>query len=595
MKVNWIKSIAYGIGVAGLSAIPQFGFAQSGQYVAPSAWNNFNSNATTQSPRQGSAQGHPAQGDPASPHFRTVGSGPQGSLGGPSPAEHANGQPTYNYAPQQSHYSPAQGSFSAPPSLTAPQTSYPAPSHSVARRNDSSAMVEGQLNGHIEQLAPGPASHSGPLVSEQFQGNSPAPAQSPFLEAAAAPWDSGHYGSESCGSGMAGGFVGGDCGPVRPPLFPWFGGADLLFWTMANNTNHRMVLETGMPSTTLLSTRQVDPGDGIGYDLFFGRYFGCGQYAVSVNYLNFDPGRERAMVAGAPLAYYAAMPAFESIGYYNDPLNPNDFTSMKDVFDGMPNFAIDRNVSFQGVELNLWSFGFGGARRLAPACGTGLACGFYNPLGDAGNAGCGPHGACGPRHPPKHGYGGFGGPLERPCVGSSQLALSQGFRWFQFNDDFRFSAFDGANRAMFDSNAQNDLFGYQIGGRWNYCLTSRINLGMGAKFGAYANRVDVRQRAGDNTGTAVYKSDTLASRRPVNMRDRGTVLAGLGEIDLGAGVRLTDAWTIRGGYRVLGVSGVATSVGMLKHEMFSENVNARHEANDSVLLHGAYIGGQFNW
>ncbi len=500
-------------------------------------------------------------------------------------------QPQYDYAPSHGNYAPSQRSYSSPPSLSAPQAAYGVPSYSVARRNDSPALNEGQFNGHVEPLPTGPIIHREPLASEQFHGHSHVPAPSPYMEAASAPWDAGGYATGSYGSGMADGFVGGDCGPVRPPLFPWFGGADLLFWQMANSSYQRLVLETGMPSTTLLNSRQVDPGNGIGYDLFFGRYFGCGKYAVSVNYLNFNPDSERAMVTGAPAAYYAAMPAFENIGYYADLTDPASFTSMKDVFDGMPSYAIDRNVSFQGVELNLWSFGFGGARRLAPACGTGLACGLHNPF----SAGAGHGGECGPTCPPKCGYGGFGGPLERPCVGSSQLALSQGFRWFQFNDDFRFSAYDAVNQSMFDSNAQNDLFGYQIGGRWNYCLTNRVNLGMGARFGAYANSVEVRQRVGNNAMPSRYETADPALSRHVNMRDRGTVLSGLGEIDLGAGFRLSDCWTIRGGYRVLGVSGVATSVGMIKHEMFRENLSARHEANNSVLLHGAFIGSEFNW
>jgi len=593
VKVNWIKSIAYGIGVASLSAIPQTSFAQSGNYVPPSGWNNFNPAAAIQQPRT-----NPAQSDPASPHFRTAATpvarnvGQQGQMPQAQIPQVAP-QQQYSFAPPQNHYSPTQQTYSSPPSLSAPQASYGVPAYSVARRNDSPAMIESQLHGHREQLPAGPMANAEPLVSEQFHGHSYVPTPSPYLEAASAPWESGSCATGSCGSGMAGGFAPGDCAPVRPPLFPWFGGADILFWQMANNTNHRLVLETGMPSNTLLNSRQVDPGDGIGYDLFFGRYFGCGQYAISVNYLNFDPGRETARVTGAPLAYYAAMPAFENIGYYDtvgDPGSP--YTSMKDVFDGMPNYAIQRDVSFQGVELNLWSFGFGGARRLAPACGTGLSCGFHNPLSAGGAHG----GACCPPRAARHGYGGFGGPLERPCAGSSQLALSQGFRWFQFNDDFRFSADNGVDQAMFDSNAQNDLFGYQIGGRWNYCLTSRVNLGLGARFGAYANSVEVRQRVGNEAMPARYESPLdVASRRHVDMRDRGTVLSGLGEIDLGAGFRLTDCWTIRGGYRVMGISGVATSVGMIKHEMFRENLNARHEANDSVLLHGAYIGSEFNW
>lgn len=585
MKVNWIKSIACGIGLASLSAMPQTVFAQSGQYVPPSTWNNFNPNTAPQQ------RSYTPQVDTESPQYRTASAPvtryPSQQLQMPQMAA----QPQYNY--------------SAPPSLNAPQASYSAPSYSVARRNDQPMMLEGGLPNHAGAMPVQPMPQHAPLASEQFYGQpqhapSYSHAPSPYMEAASAPWEGGGCSTGSCGSGMAGGFIGGDCGPVRPPLFPWFGGGDVLFWSMANNTNHRLLLQTGMPSTSLLNTRQVDPDDGIGYDLFFGRYFGCGKYAVSVNYLNFDPGRERAMVTSVPPAHYLSIPAFENIGYYADHTNPaSAFTSMKDVFDAMPNFAIDRDVSFQGVELNFWSFGFGGARRLAPAYGTGLSCGFHNPLGNSCNTGCGPAGACGqscaPACPPKYGHGGFGGPLERPCAGSSQLALSQGFRWFQFNDDFRFAAFNGVAQSMFDSQAQNDLFGYQLGGRWNYCLSSRINLGIGGKFGAYANHVEVMQRVGDSAMPARYESGTPASRRFVDQRDRGTVLSTLGEIDLGAGFRLTDCWTIRGGYRVLGVSNVATSVGMIKHEMFSENLVADHEANDSVVLHGAYVGSEFNW
>jgi hypothetical protein len=608
VKVNWIKSIAYGIGFTGLSSIPQISLAQTGQYVPPSGWNNFNVTRPAPSHPAPSEPAPTAQQDPASPHFRTV------SSTTPRPEEqqqaHWGNTPSYSYAPTQSRYGitqppaaavqqPVQPRYSAPPSIMAGQTAAQAPSHTIARRNDASAYANPGIGESIERLPAGPISEGAPLASEQFHNYSPVPAQSPFMAAASAPWEAGHCASGTCGSGLAGDFEGMGCGPVRPPLFPWFGGGDILFWSMANNTNKRLVVENGMPSTTLLSTRDVDPGNGIGYDLFFGRYFGCGRYAISVNYLNFDPGREREMITGVPANLLVTMPAFATIGYYDDHTDPaSPYNSVYASLDAMPNFAVERNVAFQGIEVNLWSFGFGGARRLAPAYGTGLSCGLQSPFashaGHCGHGGaCGT--ACGPACPPAHGYGGFGGPLERPCVGSCQLALSQGFRWFQFNDDFRFSGDNGVARVMFDSNARNDLFGYQIGGRWNYCVSPRINLGVGGRFGLYANHLEVHQRVGNNVELARYQSDNPASRRPVSSRDRGTAFASLGEFDLGGGLRLTDCWTFRAGYRVLGATGVATSVGMIRHEMFSESLNARHVANDSVLLHGAYVGSEFNW
>lgn len=548
--------------------MPQTLFAQAGQYAPPSLWNDFDPTAAAQQ------RSYVPPVDSELPSYRGVAAT---NLRFPSQSVQAS-----PFAAQR------QSSYETPLSLTAPRAPHDAPSHSVMRRDDRATMIDGGLLDNVSAPSTEPIPDGEPLADQQLYGHPHSPltyldASPSHRESASAPWGGG-----SCGSGIAGDFVGGDYGPVGPPLFPWFGGGNFLFWSMANGTKQRLVLETGMPSTTLLSTRQVDPDNGIGYDLFFGRYFGCGKYAVSVNYLNFDPSAEWAVVTGLPPAYETAMPAFESIGYYDDHTDSaSDFTSMKEVFDSLPNLAIDRDVSFQGVELNFWSFGFGGARRLTPADGTGLSSGLHNPLGHNGD--------CGPVCQPKHGYGGFGGPLERPCGGSSQLALLQGFRWFQFSDDFRFSAYDGINQSMFDSNVQNDLFGYQVGGRWNYCVSPRINVGIGAKFGAYVNNVEVMQRVGNSGMAARYESATPGSRRHVDQRDRGTVLAGLGEIDLGTGFRVNDCWTIRGGYRVLGISGVATSVGMIKHEMFSENLSARHEANDSVLLHGAYIGTEFNW
>ncbi len=58
---------------------------------------------------------------------------------------------------------------------------------------------------------------------------------------------------------------------------------------------------------------------------------------------------------------------------------------------------------------------------------------------------------------------------------------------------------------------------------------------------------------------------------------------------------MSDAWTVRGGYRVTGISGVATTPSLLNQEMYSPSLSARDAANDSLVLHGAYLGAEFNW
>lgn len=537
MKIDLLRTVAcaLGISISGF-ALADYGYPGSGQYVSPSQWSNFNMSA--------------AAAQPAGAH---------------------------------------SGNAATLPVLPAPKVAAAeVPSLSAAQRSTSQSVTPVGMRQPTGAQAPdlggsSRLSGTGPTPTEALPLPTPHMGQpSPYLSAAGSPWDAGG----SFGSGISEACGIGGCEPPRPELFPWFGGGDVLFWSMANSTNQRLLLQTGSPSTTLLSSRDVDPDSGVGYDVFFGRYFDCGRYAVSLNYLNFDPsGRQADVSVPNPGAYYAAMPHWQNIGYYDDPNDPLTYHSIREIFDEMTDYRVRRNVGFQGLELNFWGFGLGGARRVAPACGSGLSCGLQNDC------------LCS-----DHGFGGFGGPLERPCVGTSQIALLHGFRWFQMRDDFMLAGYDhdpqgGAplrGDQFYNSRTRNDLFGYQVGGRWNYCATQRWNLGVGAKMGVYANNVEVDQRIGGATA-AQFMNATIADRHLVDRRSRNTVLAGLGELDLGTGLRMTDAWTIRSGYRVLAASGVATTPSLLGHEMFSPSLSARDAANDSVILHGAYVGTEFNW
>ncbi len=75
----------------------------------------------------------------------------------------------------------------------------------------------------------------------------------------------------------------------------------------------------------------------------------------------------------------------------------------------------------------------------------------------------------------------------------------------------------------------------------------------------------------------------------INTTDNDTVLAGLGELDLGLGYRVNNGFSINGGYRMLYASGVATSLGAIPGEYFTNTAAGKVSASDSLLLHGAYI------
>ncbi|MEO9931409.1 hypothetical protein [Rhodopirellula bahusiensis] len=280
-------------------------------------------------------------------------------------------------------------------------------------------------------------------------------------------------------------------------------------------------------------------------------------------------------------------------------------------------FRARRDVDIQGLEINLFSFGLMGAQRASAAsCGTGMGMGHklksfmgmggYGGIGGYGGASYGGYGSCntGACPPqqcapcgPRYGYGGAAGPLVRPCNGKVQVVTSHGLRWFQFKDsvDYAYDIDGRAGYTMHDlydtTSTENDLFGYQFGSQLIYCLGSRVNLNVGGKFGLYGNQAEFRHRLGTLENTAELAA---MPGEMINYETTDTVLSTLGEFDLGLGVRVSNCWTVRGGYRVLGATGLAIADNYSRDYSSVASASALH-ADSSLLLHGAYLGANFNW
>ncbi|WP_404307506.1 hypothetical protein [Neorhodopirellula lusitana] len=270
-----------------------------------------------------------------------------------------------------------------------------------------------------------------------------------------------------------------------------------------------------------------------------------------------------------------------------------------------------RDVDIQGVELNLFSFGLMGAQR-ASAMGGGFS-GLGSMFRGAGYGGVGGYGggygSCGPNQcqpcgdpcaqscGPKFGFGGAAGPLVRPCNGKVQIVTSHGLRWFQFKDslDFAYDVDGRAGYTMHDiydnTSTENDLLGYQFGSRLIYCLHNRVNLNVGGKFGIYGNQAEFRHRLGSQDRVAYLGA---MPDQAIDFHSKDTVLSTLGELDLGLGIRITNGWTARGGYRLMGVTGVA-SADDYSRDYSSVASASTLNADSSLLLHGAYIGADFNF
>jgi hypothetical protein len=316
----------------------------------------------------------------------------------------------------------------------------------------------------------------------------------------------------------------------------------------------------------------VDPEASVGFDVFFGRYLDCGRYGLGVGYTMWNPSSESVTYGGIIAGDLRA----NQLGYNNVQVDAGaGADSAYGIIDGTAGLyagaeavRIRRDLNFQGIEANLFSFGLIGARRAA-----------YRDC-----------------NPCNKGFGGAAGPLARPAGGRVRIMTSHGFRWFQVNDEYE-SAYnvDGVGGYQADDiydnfDVENNLYGYQFGGMLTYCLGCRMNLNIGGKVGIYGNDVEVRHRLGtvNNIGTV--------GGNDISTTNSDTVLATLGELDLGLGLRISNKWSVRGGYRLMGIAGVVDAVEAAQNTDY-QNIVAASEvyADDSFILHGGYVGLTCNW
>ena len=573
MKTNFMRCVAIALGMSVCTMATAQNGPSFGEYSAPSKWNNFN----IVPPQQPNL---PQQTTQPRGYMHTVSMGGAAKSQGNSAAEvlpaptgaPVQAPPAPQLAPQPKPAAPKP----APGQPTLAPTHGAVPYQTTGGAQSDVACPPGNVQGYSQSGV-----HQAPQQWFAAPANSPAHHFDGYsqLNGPQAYQGSGYsaqgYGDPGCSSAAS-------CAPgTRPNLSPWFGGFNLLFWQMENNHARRLLaFDTGYGTHT--TTSAVDPDSTLGHDLTFGRYLDCGRYGLSVSYMNFDPSQSETLVTSGML--YAPFDSWMNIDV--DP--GTGAASVYSLYNGAAAYRVRRDVDIQGLEVNLTSFGLMGAQRAAAMCSQGdCAPGALGSIG--ANLGLG--GGC-------NGYGGATGPLVRSTSGRVRIASSHGFRWFQFKDSFEFAANIngmpgyGATDLYYNVDAENNLFGYQYGSKVTYCLSNRCNLGIGGKFGVYGNRAEMTQRIG--TQSALAYEATMPS--DVVYRDSSdTVLAGLGEVDLGLGYRLNNAWTVRGGYRMLGAAGVATSTGSLDQDYSAVETSGGVYANDSLLLHGAYVGMDFNW
>lgn len=343
----------------------------------------------------------------------------------------------------------------------------------------------------------------------------------------------------------------------------WFGAMNGLIFNRDDDDNLLLTYQTG-DGQGLLYSRNADMDWSGGLEVRFGRYFHGGNSALEAVYWGIYPDRQSATAYGAGAAgLLETTLAFDSLAI--DPSGIN--TTVSSYFTGAEMHQVRRGFEAHNIELNL--------------------------LGLAGG-GCGAAGCC---------SGGCGGGCNT-CCGPTFTWL-MGPRFLRFREDLIYSSdlvdtvFTGtADEMSYLIDVENNLLGFQLGGLADFCVGSRLGFHTGIKFGLYGNDINHHQHI--CTGDAVYAEVSDPSSpydgEQYRIHSGKTDVSMIGELDLGMNYRISQCWSANFGWRAVAVSGIALSTSQMPTDYFDNLAGVRNvNANSDLILHGAYMGLNFNY
>jgi len=170
---------------------------------------------------------------------------------------------------------------------------------------------------------------------------------------------------------------------------------------------------------------------------------------------------------------------------------------------------------------------------------------------------------------------------------TDRLTVLAGFRWVELHEEFRADAnysvpFFGPQQWNIDSSVDNHMYGFQLGAAATLLDWRRFSLEGNLKAGVYYNRADV-----DASITRPASFLDLAASQKTDHT------AFLGELGLVGAVQLTDCLSVRAGYQITWIEGVAVATDQFTTLIPSggDEINV----GGSPMYHGALVSLEVVW
>jgi hypothetical protein len=174
----------------------------------------------------------------------------------------------------------------------------------------------------------------------------------------------------------------------------------------------------------------------------------------------------------------------------------------------------------------------------------------------------------------------------RAC--GSGITLLAGLRYVHEDENLEIQTLDVfGDSAALRTEAENHIFAFQVGAYGSYCVCDRLSIDGTVKVGAGLNVARMHNTVAFSSlefGDGVFRDD----------QDTREKLAFIGEAGLFASYRVSDCLTVRAGYQVLYLSGVALAPEQIDFSA-DPTVPSDINVNGGILYHGGSLGVMFTW
>ena len=322
----------------------------------------------------------------------------------------------------------------------------------------------------------------------------------------------------------------------------WYGGVSGVFMSRDQGDNVWLSYDQADIRDRVLNSNDADPGVAGGFGFNVGRYFNCGRNSLQVSYWGVFSDVAEANALGANTVV-----GLDTILHF-DGLVYDPGTGAQPVggtfFFNAERHRVQRDYEIHNIELNF--------------------------LGHNYNVGCSP----------------------------LTLGWTAGVRFLRFDEGFLYSTdpvddvFTGAPEELhYGIDTENNLIGFQIGGRGDYCFGNRLSLFAETKAGLYGNHISHNSRI-VGAGGFGFVNDPASpyNLQDVNIDSTKDDVAVIGQLGVGANFCLNRCWTLGVGYQAIGVSGVALAPHQIPRDFIGALDSVRTvDSSGSLILHGGFL------